>query len=483
MCPLTLRLKKGVLLGSSLLLLAGCQTVTTKQNLSDFNQQFGSGQYQAAADSALRFGGIKSDGSGGDLLWSLQAGSALSASGQFELSTRVFDNAEEMIQQEDTEHILRTGAEKAIAILGNNGFNRYDPSVYDGVMVNTYKALNNMFVRDFQNARIEFNRAADRQRRAEEEFRSRIEEQKEKLAQAREQTEGENAQSSQLDYAKSRQASEQTVYDAYPELQEWQAYPDFVNPYTDYLHGLYFMLASQDKEDFGKARQSMRRVAGMAPGNRAVETDRRVADNLRRGTWRKHKLNPAVWVIFENGEAPLVEELLIPLPLFLANDKVEYAQIALPKLKQREQAYPWLEVYAHGKRLGRTELLASMDRVIQTEFKGNFKYRVTEAISSTLIKAFIQYKAKEQAGIAGSLLAGLYQAATTRADTRSWSSLPKEVQVARLRKPGDGQLELRATGLATPLQIQLPDTRFAIVYVKASAPGSQPVYHIAGFDA
>lgn len=246
-------LGKRLLLGGSLILLAGCQTVTTKQNLSDFNQEFGSGQYEAAAESALHFGGIKADGSGGDLLWSLQAGSALSASGQFELSTRVFDSAEEMIQQEDTEHILRTGAEKAIAILGNNGFNRYDPNVYDGVMVNTYKALNNIFIKDFQNARIEFNRAADRQRRAEEEFRSRIEEQKEKLAQTREQTEGDNAQSSQLDYAKSRKASEQTVYDAYPELKEWQAYPDFVNPYTDYLHGLYFMLASQDKEDFGKA--------------------------------------------------------------------------------------------------------------------------------------------------------------------------------------------------------------------------------------
>ena len=474
---------RGLLLGCSLLALGGCQTLTTKQNLDTFNQQFGSGQYTAAAESALDAGGIDSDGSGGELLWSLQAGSALSASGQFELSTRVFDSAEGMMKLEDTENIARKGAETAIAILGNNGLNRYDPTVYDGVMVNTYKALNNIFVQDFQNARIEFNRAADRQRRAEEEFRSRIDEQKQKLAETREQTEGEQAQTSQLDFAKSRKSAQATVFEAYPELQEWQVYKDFVNPYTDYLHGLYFMLASQDKEDFGKARQSMRRVRGMAPNNQAVKTDYRVVDNLRRGRWRKHKLNPAVWVIFENGEAPLVEELLVPLPLFLANDKVDYAQIALPKLKNREQAYPWLDAYVQGKQVGRTELLASMDRVIQTEFKREFQFRITEAITSSLVKAFIQYKAKEKLGTAGNLLAGLYQTATTRVDTRSWTSLPKEIQVVRLRKPADNRLELRAPGLTTPLQIELPNTRFVLIHVRASAPGSQPVYQVAGFDA
>lgn len=474
---------KGLTLVSGLLLLAGCQTLSSKQSLEDFNQHYSQGQYQAAADFALKAGGIDAEGKGGDLLWSLQAGSALNASGQFDFSTRVFDHAETMMKAEDTENIGRKGLEKVTATLINNNLNRYDPAVYDGVMVNTYKALNSIFLQDLQGARIEFNRAADRQRRAEETFKARIEEQKAKLAETHQQTEGEQAATSQLDFSKSEQESEQTIYDAFPELEEWKAYPDFVNPYTDYLHGLYFMLASADRDDYGKARQSLRRVAGMAPRNDAVQTDLKVANKLRTGAWRKHKLSPAVWVIFENGEAPAIDEVLIPLPLFLVSNKVEYAQIALPKLKERERAYPYLEIRSGGKRLGKTELLASMDRVIQTEFKREFPLKVTEAVASTLTKAFIQYQAKKELGLAGSLLAGVYQATTTRADTRNWSSLPKEVQVSRLRKPANGTLELSAPGMSQPLKVELPDSRFSVIHVKASAPGSTPVYQVAGFDA
>ncbi|MBV0934414.1 COG3014 family protein [Marinobacterium weihaiense] len=475
-------LARGLII-SGAVLLAGCQTLSSKQNLEDFNQQYAQGNYQNAARFALKSGGIDAEGEGGNLMWSLQAGTALSASGQFDYSNKVFDHAETMMKAEDTENIGRKGLEKVTATLVNNNLNRYAPTVYDGVMVNTYKALNSIFLHDLQNARIEFNRAADRQRRAEEAFKSRIEAQKQKLAETRQQTEGEQARTSQLDFKKSESESRNAIADAFPELNAWAAYPDFVNPYTDYLHGLYFMLASADRSDYGKARQSLRRVRGMAPDNTAVRTDYKVISNLRTGAWRKHKLRPAVWVIFENGEAPAIDETLIPLPLFLLNDQVEYSQIALPKLKERDRAYPYLEAHAGGKRLGQTELLASMDRVIQTEFKREFPLKVTEAIASTLTKAFIQYQAKKELGLAGSLLAGVYQATTTRADTRSWSSLPKEVQVLRVRKPAGGTLELNAPGLAQPLKVELPDTRFSVIYVKASAPGSKPVYQVAGFDA
>ena len=474
---------KGLVLACGMLTLAGCQTLSSKANLDSYNQQFANGQYREAADFALKSGGINEEGESKNLLWSLQAGTALSASGQFEFSTRVFDHAETLMKDEDTESLGRKGLEKVTANLINNNLNRYSPTVYDGVMVNTYKALNNIFLQDMQNARIEFNRAADRQRRAEETFKARIAEQKDKMAEAEQQAKATDGQPAPVDFDKSRQASQDTIYENFPELKEWEAYPDFVNPYTDYLHGLYFMLASTDREDYGKARQSLRRVAGMTANHPAVKTDLMVIDNLRRGKWSKNKLSPAVWVIFENGEGPMIDETLIPLPLFLLNDKVEYSQIALPKLKTRSQAYPYLDVYAGGKHQGKTKLLASMDRVIQTEFKREFPLKMTEAIASTLTKAFIQYQARKEGGLAGSILAGVYQAATTRADTRSWTSLPKEVQVARLRKPADGKLQLKAPGLAAPLDVELPDNQFTLIYVRATTPGSTPTYQIAGFDA
>ncbi|WP_313314025.1 COG3014 family protein [Stutzerimonas nitrititolerans] len=466
-----------VLLGA-IALASGCQTLAPTEKMADFNQLYASGNYQAAADSALQSAGGLSTEKQPELLWSLQAGTALTASGQFALSNQVFDAAEDLAKEEDTEHLVRKGFEKLTSTLVNNNLNRYSPTVYDGVMVNTYKALNSMFLADAQSARIEFNRAADRQRRAEEHFRSKIQAQKEKLSQ--EQVKAE-APVPANGYQPNRAEAEQTVYQAYPELQEWQVYPDFVNPYTDYLHGLYFMLGSSDKDDLGKARDSLRRVAGMNPNNPAVKTDLQVVNNLIRGTWRKQKLNPAVWVIFENGLGPEIEELLVPIPLFLVNDKVEYSQLALPKLKLRDQAYSHLELFAGSKPLGKTEQLASLDRVVQTEFKKEFPYKVTEAVISTIAKGAIQYEARRQGGLAGALAAGVYQAATTRADKRIWSALPKEVQVARIRPPANRKLTIKSPGLAEPLEVELPDSQFSIIYIKASAPGSQPIYQIAGY--
>lgn len=481
---------KGTLKPASLIIsaifLTGCNAIQTKQHSADFNNQFEAGQFQAAADTALNAGGISSDGKSDSLLWSLQGGTALSVAGQHKFSNKVFDSAEVMMKAEDTENLGRKGLETVAGVLINNNVNRYSPTVYDGVMTNTYKAMNNMFLHDFPNARIEFNRAADRQRRAEEAFKEKLTEKQQELAEKEAQAKSSNQsanKNSPIDYDKSTAQSESTVYEQYPELKEWKAYPDYVNPYTDYLHGLYFMLSSQDKSDLSKARTSMRRVAGMSPKNRAVKTDLKVADKLRRGEWSKKRLNPAVWVIFENGLAPTVEETLIPIPLVLVTDKIAYAQIALPKLNHRAKAYPYLEIFNGKKSLGKTTQLADMDRVIQTEFKKEFPLKVAEAISSSLVKALIQYKTQKEAGPMGGLVAALYQAATTHADTRSWSSLPKEVQLARVRKPKNNTLSINAPGLPAPLKIDLPDSRFTVIYVKATTPGSTPAYKITSFDA
>jgi len=478
-------MKKIALIIATIALLSGCQTLATKKHSQSFEQQFSNGQFKQASETALLAGSIDPQGKSNSLLWSLQAGTALTASDQYLFSNSVLDGAEALMKADDTKNIGQKGLQKVTTILLNSSFNDYNPTVFDGVMVNTYKAVNNLFLQDMQNARIEFNRAADRQRRAKEHFKDKIKEQGKKLAEQKNERAKKTAKKTPatgFSYDKSFSESEKSIYEKYPELKNWKAYPDFVNPYTDYLHGLYFFLASQNNSDFGKARQSLRRVAGMVPKNKAIATDLKVVNNLRRGVWQKNKLSPTTWVIYENGLAPLVEETVIPLPLFLVSGKVDYAQIALPKLKVRDSSYPYLDVFSGKKKLGRTQLLASMDRVVQTEFKKEFPYKVTEAVASTLTKALIQYELKKRGGLAGSLAGALYQATTTHADTRSWSTLPKEVQVARVRKPKNNQLVINAPGLKTPLKIELPKNKFSILFIKANEAGI-PTYKVVGFDA
>lgn len=471
------------LLVSAALLIGGCQAVKTKQHTESFDQQLVGGRYADAAQTALKAGSITPQGDSDSLLWSLQAGTALSLKGDYVFSNTVLDKAESRMKLEDQENLAQDGAETVTAVLLNNSFNAYEPAVYDGVMANTYKALNYIMLNDWPNARIELNRAADRQRRAVEYFSEKIEEDKRKQVEA-EQKLAEKRKPGEpgVDYVKSASASEKAVYEQFPELQEWQVYPDYVNPYTDYLHGLYFFLAATDKSDTGKARQSLRRVAGMVPDNAAVQADLQAVDNIRRGKWRKQQLEPTVWVLFENGLAPRVDETVIPLPLFLVSDKVSYAQLALPKLQSVDNSVPYLKLSSAGANLGNTQMLASIERVIQTEFKKEFPSRITTAIASTLTKAIIQSKVQKRGGLFGEIAGTLYQAATTHADTRSWSALPQEVQVARIGKPDNNELTLDVPGGAGPLTLTLPKTKFAIVHVRAidQAP---PVVNVTGFDS
>jgi hypothetical protein len=172
--------KKTILILATSLFLGGCQTLATKKHSENFNQQFSSGQFQQAAKTAVTAGSINPAGESNSLLWSLQAGTSLTASNQHLFSNTVLDGAEELMKADDTRNIASKGLQKVTSIFLNSGFNDYAPSVFDGVMVNTYKGLNNLFLRDMQNARIEFNRAADRQRRAKEHFKEKIQEQEKK---------------------------------------------------------------------------------------------------------------------------------------------------------------------------------------------------------------------------------------------------------------------------------------------------------------
>lgn len=447
--------------------LAGCQTVQTKKQMVNFDQVYQAGQYSTAATIAKNQGSIDKEGTSKDLLWSLQAGAALSDSADYTMSNAVLDGAESFMKIEDLESLLKKGGEQFTAVMLNNSFNDYDPTVYDGVMVNTIKAVNYFKLKDFQNARIEFNRAAERQRLAEEFFIKKIEEQNKKK-----QKEG-----SAANFDQNMSSSMTAVDEEFRELDSWAVYPDFVNPYTDYMHSMFFFLSGAGGSDLGKARESIRRVVGMAPGNKYIKTDLAVIDNVAKGRWKMRNLKPTVWVIFENGLAPKVEEILIPLPLVLVTDKLHYSQIALPKLVERQSAYPYLNVSTSKNKGVKTEELGSIERVIQTEFKKDYPFRVTQAVMSTVVKAAIQYELQKKGGIA-SMFGALYQAVTTRADTRSWTSLPKEYQVARLSKPSDGKLTITAPGSSQELNIDLPAGQFMIVHVKAATADSGITYDV-----
>jgi hypothetical protein len=433
-------------------ILSGCST--TSERIA-FDNALSQKQYQLAENIALDEGTKNNQAT--ELLWSLEAGSMLRYNGKQSQSTTIFDSSEELIKGEELKSGVSSGLSLTASLLINDNVTSYQPRVYDRVMVNTYKALNFWALGDFTNARVEWNRTDERQRRAAEYFSKEILQQKERLSFSSKEVN--NSLSKSMD-----------VLDASGvDVEKWIPYSDYINPGSLYLHGLYFLLNGEGSGDFDRARVSLSRAYAMTR-NSQIAADLRLVKNGRNQP-------PAVWVIFENGTAARKREMRIDLPLFIVSNNISYAGIALPVLNSGTPAYSHLIVNGQKK----TQSFATMDRVIKGEFKTEFTTilikELTRAISKTVAQSSLLNSDDKTVRLIGQIFA-VAQVATTQADLRSWHALPYEFQVARVNWPKNGQFTL-STSDGNLIRVDLPSTpQPIIVYVRAITAGENPQVEI-----
>ena len=432
-----------------LIVFTGCNA--PKSQLSTFGEYFRGSDYEKSIEFAQSKISNSKNPKKEDLLWTLQLGALERLRQNYRQSNNYFDRSEEMLNYFDYQN---QAIDSAAAIAVNENIIPYLGEEYDGIMVNTYKALNFMALGDNDTARVEFNRALDRQRRAKEQFAQEIEKLQNELDK-KQQKEG-----SQVKKNVDNPEIDQLINSRYPGLYEFEAYPDFVNPFTTYIAGVFFNLIG----DHSKAVTFLKESYGMVRDNEYVARDLAVTEEVLDG---RTDLKDTVWVVFENGMGPVKEEFRIDIPLFIASDEVKYFGIALPRLVFREQAYPYLSIKAGGKNYD-TQIVANMDRIVQTEFSKDFKGILTRAIMSATAKVVAQYaldKDDDSSPKLVSLFATIYSYATTAADVRIWTTLPKNFQIARLPIPPDRLITIAPPG-GESFPVEIPACKNAFVYVR-----------------
>jgi hypothetical protein len=381
------------------------------------------------------------------LAWSLNAGAALVYAHEAPRAVGVLDGAEDLMKGRD---------------VNDFGNTQYEYATYDGVMVNAYKGLAFLGAGDKQQARVEFNRVAERQERAQDEFAK----EKAKL----DATAAQSARGSfDLRGALQNAQSNHDYQEAQAELGRFANYQPFINPAANYLRAIY-LLNSDVPGDVGKARDELIRVRDMAGSSRALQADLALASAGRKPA------HPITWVIFENGQSPTFEQYNIsfPVPVVAKGGRVEpgLVTIGLPRMVFHPAAAGRLAVSA-GKGEALTESIGDFDRVMASEFARRQHAIITRAVVEVALKAALQTAAAQT----GNGLVRLVAAAAsniTSADTRSWTALPKGFQAARVDAPNDGMLHLRLDNGQDLGPIQVPGNAGSIVYVKALAPGGRP---------
>ncbi|MBL9219724.1 MAG: hypothetical protein JNG82_14645 [Opitutaceae bacterium] len=389
-------------------------------------------------------------------------------------SVAAFDAAEAKVNAWEEEAKVKLGSEFGAAMT-NQANLPYRGRAYDKVMMNTYKAVGYLALGEKDKARVELNRSLQRQRDAVEANAKRIvavQDEQEKAA--RGELKDEKGKSASYDSSRALNDPKtgpglQAALDA--SLAPMKPYGDYVNPFSVFLDGLFFTVLGEGGSDLERGRKSFERVAAMVPENPFVRADLDAAASAAEGKAPEG----VTYVIFETGTAAAREQVRVDIPTFLVNSRVPYVGAAFPKLKFNEAYVPSLAVKA-GETTVNTATVASMDSVIANDFKNEWPAIVTKTVITTATKAIIAavvQKAAEDrggmwAGLAAGLIMGGINSATNIADTRTWTSLPKEFQYARLATPESRELTLDAGGVQKT--VALAPGAINVVYVKSASP-------------
>ncbi len=411
------------------------------------------------------------------ILWSIQGGSLARNCMDYTKSNQMFDNAETNFKIKDEENNLSKVASTGKTILVNNNINDYEGYTYEKIMLNTYKALNFASLGDFTNARVEFNRALDRQRRAKEEFESEIKKQQEKIK--NQEQEFRNQQKQQTYYANrnlqktnynspmqilNNKHTQEIISKEYStEFANFKAYPDFVNPFTTYISGLFFIL----NNDVIKGRDLLKEAYIMQPNNQQIKQDYLLSEELIK---RKNS-NSYIWVIYENGTSFKLNEKIINIPLFIVTNKVFYSGFSYPYLVKQNESYKFLNVNGQ-----KTTLISDMNSVIKTEFQIRFINNIIQTIMSNIFKTYAQYELNSSGPIGG-ILGVLYQSLTNKADVRSWTALPENFQSTRIINNGE-PIVIKNDKNGIIQTINIKENQNAIIYIRSQVPSNNSIHTI-----
>jgi len=397
----------------------------------------------------------------------------------FRRSISAFDLAEDRVNYWEEQAKVKLGSEIGSALTTQANL-PYRGRSYDKVMMNTYKALDYLALGQFEQARVELNRSLQRQRDAVAANEKRI-----VAAQVDEETarrgawveaEGQSAAYDPQKAVNDPVTSAALRSSLQASIARMQPYGDYVNPFAVFLDGLYHSVLGLDGSDRERGRKSFERVAGLVPSNSFARIDLEAATKAAEG----QPIMGVTYVIFETGTAPSRRENRIDIPTFLFTRRLAYVGAAFPTLEYHDDYLRQLDVRAGGETVS-TAVVASMDSVVANDFKNEWPSIVTRTIFTTATKAIaqagVQKELESRGGMAGRLLGEIagtvVNASTNIADTRTWSSLPKEFQYARLPTPPDRTLILRAGTQENTVTVELGSV--IVVYVR-SASLSSPLF-------
>ncbi len=455
----------------------GCQK-NWHQHSHEFLEPYANGNFTAAVKAVqdVTKNGVAHD----KTILTLEEATILRAAGKVQESDNAFANADVLIGDYEQWPTVRLTEEAAVALTTVRNVN-YRGYMSDIVMLNCFRALNAMELGQHDKARAMLFRAGFAQKDIAAKYQAQLAKAEADLDAKKKSKDYDANQTLTAKGDGGLNVTERIERDS--GLTALAPYSDYLGPFADYLQGVYFLNVGSGTSDLNFARTGLRRALGMLGENDYISQDLAEADRSLQGGG---EARPALtYVFFETGQAPFREQVQIALPLFLIGNQVPSVVIAFPILQEQGNYVRGLAVRAGGGTF-QTEVVCDVDRVVKQEFKNNLSQTITRMVIAAVTKAAIDAAAQQAVKnqdasiqLITALAMFAYQATMNQADLRTWRTLPKQFQVARVPTPSDRALTLQLADGSGSIPIVIPDDGSVhVVYVKSVRSGIAPTVRV-----
>ncbi|MFC3847399.1 hypothetical protein ACFOPX_02460 [Helicobacter baculiformis] len=414
--------------------LLGCANTQSRDQLAKFHNAYYAKQNQQADKFAKNIL-AKDKKQVSSPLWELQDGVNAFMMSNYKDSLSVLDKANKAFDT-NLNNMAKGIAKAGAATFGSATNIPYEGHMYEWALTNYYMALDYAFMGNFKDARVEFNRTMERQRRIKDVYTKEIQKTLDDQGDAKKKDANKFKsmtdsfsyfeQQLQQRYAMLEKARESKEKNATPDkdlsakyssLKSLAAYEGFINPLVSYVAGLFYGISGDSKG-----------IDGLKEAY-AVSKASVVAQDIK--YFEGHSKEKITWIIVEDGAQPTLEEY--------KNANLNYA---LPLLK------PGVDFHSNftlstGTKVEKFEILSHFDGVVQAEYQKTLPAIKARAITSAILKtgagkglSTAGAAAGGETGMALMAAGGIMHAinkTTTAADTRGSTIFPNTIYVARVR--------------------------------------------------
>lgn len=442
--------------------LSSCSSIRdARSQKAPYMKLYYSGEIKDAAKELTVKANSRS-GTGDELMWRLDEGTADFTASEFNKSVKVFEKCENILKDYDerAEISARDGGAEISSTITNPNSIPYKGMYIDIIMLNAYKALNYFAIDDFSGAQVELRRMRYAQANIVKKFNDEIEKEQKSIdaANLKNQQETNHFGGANSSITFDSIVKNSVINEAYTSSKQRsnKLYGALSNPFITYFSAIGYLI----NNDYSEALVDFRNLYKMLPNNKLVQRDYitaakaisdKIPDELKHIKSFNYPLtNKIVYIILFNGRAPALKQRKFQIIL----PYVGYTGVAFPQYEYFSSELNEIEVnFLHNKqnKTERTVQIADFDAIMSQEYHRKLPTMITRIVISTLTKELASYMAVHAAKQAGTgaeigayALTGIYKALFNTADTRCWETLPQEVQITHIPIPDNRKFTLRS---------------------------------------